>query len=115
MTAGSYDIIVEQYADFQLPIIWQNADGTPINITGYDADMMVRDATEALIYELSKTNGRITLGGTNGVITLNIPNAQTATMPVGTFYYDLVLTDTTGFKTRLLEGAFAVREGDTHP
>jgi hypothetical protein len=109
MSAGLYKILCEQGATFQLPLVWKDASGNPVNVTGWTAQMDVRKTkqSEASIVELSTENGRITLGGDTGQIDLLIPATVTATLDPGAYVYDLdLINEQTVY--RLMEGTFVV-------
>lgn len=108
---------LEQGATFQHKIIWQkeNPVGSdiflPIDLTGYTAKMQVRaKISDPLILELSTANSRITLGGANGEIILNVPATVTDTLVAGKYVYDLELTGPApdSIVTRLIEGQFEI-------
>jgi len=115
MTCGNeYTICCQQYATFSLLVTWQDENGNPVNLTGYNADMQVRlSPGGSLLIELTNSNGRITLGGTAGTINLNIPATQTTSFTPGTYHYDILMTSGAGIATRLLEGTFYVEAGIT--
>ena len=106
--AGTYNITADQGATFTRTITW--TDGTnPINLTGYTARMQVRatiDSTTVAL-ELTTSNGRISLGGSAGTVTLTVP-AATMTLD-GQYVYDLELISGSGVVTRLVQGTFTVR------
>jgi hypothetical protein len=112
--AGQYKFTLEKYASFTVPIVWYQSDGvTPVNITGWTAKLEVKDYTHALlIVTFTTADGSITLGGTNGTITLNMSATATGALQAGYWDYDLVLTGTTQ-SVRLLEGAFEILEAVT--
>ncbi len=106
MAAGRHDFTLEQGATFDELITYKDANGTPVDLTGYVARMQIREKiTDATpVVSLDTTSG-ITLGGTAGTIHLTIPATTTATinMPKGGVY-DLEIESPTGVVTRLLEG-----------
>jgi hypothetical protein len=107
MAAGIYNFICEQGATFTRVINATDGAGDPIDLTGYTARMQVRrdmDATAALI-ELTTENGRISLGGETGEITLTIDADDTSDIP-RPGVYDLELESDSGTVIRLLKGAF---------
>lgn len=109
--AGDYDFTVDQGATFNNVLTWKNSDNTPINLTGYTARMQVRadyDAT-VIVLELTTTNGRITLGGSAGTITLNVAATVMAAVNYGKYVYDIELISSGGVVTRLLMGNFTIR------
>lgn len=87
-----YDIVTDVGATFELPLEWLRPDDSPRDLTGYTANMDVRDANNALVINLSTTNNRILLGGKTGAIVLKITGADMLTVaPSGTngYVYDL--------------------------
>lgn len=111
--AAALDIEIEQGATFQKSLVWKDSTGTPINLTGYTARMMVRlkisDAAPLLTF--TTENGGIALGGALGTIDITglatLTDAiQTTKVLVGV--YDLELVSPTGVVTRLIEGAAVI-------
>jgi len=92
MPAGKYDIEIEQGATYGLVVTVENPDGTPVDLTGMTARMQVRDVSEQVLVELTTENGRISLGGASGKITLSIDAATTADLDRGGVY-DLELVN----------------------
>lgn len=116
MSAGTYNLRVEQYATFNLNILWTDNTGNPVNLTGYSADLRIVDSdgvTDLLTLSTVTPPGGITLGGILGTIILTIPASITALLPINSFKYDLLLTDGSGSKTRLLQGSMDVSAGIT--
>lgn len=108
MKPGRYNYRIVQGDTFQNVPVWKIA-STPVNVTGYSAVMQIRKtATGTLLLELSSTNGRITVGTTDGSFTLYIAPADTSSLPVGDWYYDLQVTAPNGTVTTLLQGGFSV-------
>ena len=110
MSAGIYDFYIEQGATFTQTLIWTDGDGTPVNLTGYSARMQIRPSvtSETIILSLTSNNGRITLGGATGAITLTISAVDSAALDKFSGVYDLELEAANGFVTRLLEGGIAI-------
>ena len=65
------------------------------------------DSSEVLT--LTVANSRVTMGGSNGTIVLEISASDTSSMAVGDGVYDLKLTDSNAKVDRILEGTFSVR------
>ena len=76
--------------------------------------MKVQDINEFQLVEISSGSG-ITLGGSAGTITLEIPVSTTETWTPGLYYYDLVLLSGGGIATQLLTGQFQVTIGISPP
>lgn len=108
---GSLNLTIYQGATFSVTLTW-TTDGSPVNLTGYTADMMVKNGQTDVV-ELSTTNGRIALGGSAGTITLTIDADDTAALTPVHADYDLLLTSGTGVVVPLLAGLVTVRESVT--
>lgn len=112
MAAGTYDFTIEQGASFTREIIWKNNAAVPVpyNLTGFTARMQVRSSitAPAILLELTTENGRVSLGTSNGKITLILTAAETAAFAWITGVYDLEIIDVAGKVTRLLKGTVAV-------
>ena len=46
----------------------------------------------------------------DGTFSISLTDAQTETLKPGKYVYDVIMTDTGGFKTKLLEGDFIVED-----
>jgi len=105
MTAGIYDITIEQGATFTLSATWKDSAGTPVNITDYSARMQVRpnyESEEILVSLVSPAD--ITLGGALGTILATISATATQSLAIQEGVYDLELESAGGVVTRLLQG-----------
>ena len=104
---GRYDMTIWQGATFNRVFTWRV--GTPavnVNLAGFTARMQLRATpnSAATVLELTTSNGRITLGGAAGTVTLTLTATETAALPANQYAYDLELVAGTGEVTRLLEG-----------
>jgi hypothetical protein len=91
-------------------IYYTDAGQTRRDLTGYSADLTIRDEPNGTpLLVLNTTNGGITLGGVNGSIDLLISGTATALIDWTAGVYDLILTAPTGKTYALLWGAFGVR------
>lgn len=79
-----------------------NAAGTPIDLTGRDARMQVRDAFNNIKLDLTTANGKILPLGVTGVIAFHIPAAELALISTQYDYeewrYDLELFNVVGIE-----------------
>lgn len=108
MLAGLLDIEIEQGATFNLEFLYQDEDGTPINLTGMTARMQLRrtfNSPDALL-SLTTENSRITITPLLGKIVLNISATDTATL-TGSGVYDLELVNGS-VVNRILQGSYSV-------
>lgn len=119
---ANYNFCIDQNATLLKVFTWLtqaccNAVGSapaPVDLTGYTANMQIRPFAQStnVLYDASAD---ITLGGPLGTITLEIPASATAGFTWWTGVYDLLLTDPSGFVTRLLSGTVTVCPGVTIP
>ena len=89
MEATEYPLTIEQGSTFQMQFRWK-VDGAIMNLTGATAKMqLLRSYSTPVVFELSNTNSRILLGGSTGIVSLELTPQETASIPAGTFVYDL--------------------------
>jgi hypothetical protein len=120
MTAGTYNITIEQGADWQRILTYKSG-GAAVNLAGYSARMQIRHVASsptvlawfAIASSSSSSEssgspafalGTIALGGSAGTITLDMPASQASMLPAGSHVYDLELISPVGRVTRILEG-----------
>ncbi len=110
MAAGIYDFYIEQGATFYQPLIWKDSNDDPVDVTGYTARMQIRKTVKSsdVLISLTTANGRITLGGAAGTVTLEISAEDTADFEIFCGVYDLELEALDGTVTRLLEGQIEI-------
>jgi len=107
--------------DFYLPIIYMidvPSEGLryPVNITGYSVQMQVRPtvgSTGTPLVDISTALGTILIDGPNGKIELLIPKAVTSLLPVGTWEYDVMVTNVSGWTEQIISGVANVIERTT--
>ena len=109
MPAGIYNIPAEQGATFTRVLTWRDENDALIDLTAYTARMQVRAdyASTTTVLSLTTENGKITLGGAAGTITLLVSAADMAAVSGASFVYDLELVNGATV-TRLVQGNFAV-------
>lgn len=110
MVAGNQQLSIDQSCTFTRTIQWTDSGGTPINLTGYSAHMVIK-WRDGSTYTLDTTGGGITITPLTGTLTLNIPNSTTATFTNLTGQYELRVTSGSGVVTRLLLGGVNVVPG----
>lgn len=102
------DLRVVRGSDAQYDYTWFSG-GVPVDLTGYSATLKAR-ATESLsspavVSLVSPTN--ITLGASGGIV-VTITAAQSAVIPVGTYFYNMLFVDTIGKTFPFMEGKLTV-------
>ncbi len=106
--AALSNIYIDQGSDFQTVISLTDSNGDALNLTGYSALAQIR-----------KTHGSTTIAATfttalttdSGQVTLSLADTVTAAMTSGRYVYDVLLTDGSGDKTRVLEGQAILTPG----
>lgn len=107
--AGSYDMKARQGSTFTETLTIK-IENVPLNITGYSARMMVRPqpSSTTITLDLSTDNGKITLVGSTGTITVNVTASEMDGIAARSYRYDLELVNGATV-IPLLEGAFIVK------
>lgn len=102
MSAGRYDIVIDQGSDFALQFSIKE-DSIPKDITGYSARAQLRKTTKATTVSASFVC--TVLDAANGIIKMELPNSVSAALEEGMYVYDLeIYTANDALVTRLLEG-----------
>lgn len=109
MTPGKYNMVCPQGSTFNQELTY-SINAVNVNLSGYTARMQIRTShtATATLLSLTTENGGITLGGSNGTISLNIAAATTAGFIPKEYIYDLELISGNGTVTRIIEGKFLV-------
>lgn len=124
MAAGKYSFTIEQGATLDFELQYKDANGNPIDLTGYEGTMYIRSAysgsgttylilTSSLgdIYNFTSESAFLSLSGSNGITPTSSGSigvyagwAVTDNLTFsGQAYYDVELTSGS-IRTRLLEG-----------
>ena len=81
-----------------------------VNLTSFTANSSMRKS----YYSSTANNFTATVtGNSNGQITLTMTAAETANLTPGRYVYDLLITDSGGTKSRVIEGIVSVLPGAT--
>ena len=111
MASAVSNLLIYQGADFITDFTIENDNGTMFDLTGYTVACLIKK------HYTSSTSTTVTSAvlnpATAGQIQLSLGNTQTAALKAGRYVYDVVITSTTGQKTRVLEGTVSVLEGVT--
>lgn len=99
--------VCEQGATFHNEFVWENRDGTIIDLSLYTGKMQVRkNYGGVLIVEFNTSDNSLVLDS-SGRITLKLSSAVTRTLPPGKYKYDLELYGPSD-DVRLIEGEFVI-------
>lgn len=112
------DIVILKGATFSVTLYYENGDPpTAVNLSGYTGKLQIRKTaqSEAVIAELSTSNGKMTLGADGSIVLLMSATATEAIAACGgKAVYDLLITQTSdSFKTRLMQGKVIISDGVT--
>ena len=100
------NLFVDQDADFTTTVTVNDSTGSALDLTNYTALGMIRktyQSSTATTFTSSFVSPR-----TTGQITISLTDTQTAALESGRYVYDLVITDASGNKTRVVEGSVTV-------
>lgn len=116
MPAGRYDLVIERGATWLRTFTYEVPKGTPFNLTGYRADMWIKESYDAddkdtLIQLDSDEGGGIVLGGEAGTLEITI-DAEDTLLDIENGVWDLVI-DKDDVRTRILEGNVKIKRGVT--
>ena len=116
MAAGKYSFTIEQGATTNFQVVYKDANGTPINLSGYQARMQIRETKAATTVICSLSSSRdadgtgLNLNGSSGTLPLAsgsigiyISAASSSNFNFDTGVYDLELVSGS-FVTRLMQG-----------
>lgn len=108
-TPATINLIGKQGRTFRQPLTYK-INGTPVDLTGYSAEMQIRPtAGSGTVYATLTEGHGITLGASSWNILIVLTAAQMAAIPVGSSVYDLVLTSGGGEVIDFAEGRFGVK------
>lgn len=119
MAAAKYDFSIEQGTSFRLSLVYKDADGNPVDLTGWCA-RLIWNTTNTTTQIFSSNNSdhsiyRFEIDGINGKLTLLFPSTTTNSFNFSNAKYDLELQspddlyDGGGkYTTRILYGVITI-------
>lgn len=109
-TAGVYNFTIDQDSTYTVTLVYNDGNGNPIDLTGYEAKMQLREKYDSPTAALTLTTGGggIVITGPTGTIDITATDEQTATLDPIFYVYDLDLK-LGGVITRLIQGQVTVR------
>lgn len=107
MTPGNIDFLCPKGSTFSRTLTYK-IDDSPVDLTGYEARLQVREYHYSDEYVLSLTDSSgLSLGGSAGTIDILLDAGTTQGLVPGNYVYDLELV-VGGTVNRLIEGKFTV-------
>lgn len=107
---------VDQNTTFRFQIQYTEDDQvTPIDLTGATAKMQVRDTKggSKLAFTLTSPSGGITIDGPTGLVEIVATPTQTNKLFYPKSSYDIMIIDSNGNKTKILEGFISLSRSVT--
>ena len=106
--AGVTNLTIEKGADFEITVTLNDASGAPIDLTEYIPTGKMRDSyyNNQNVFSIDCSNVE---PPTAGNIKLSLPYTATSMIPLGRYFYDVIITDATNnIVKRVLEGIVIV-------
>lgn len=98
------NLLIDQGATFETTLTLTDDDGNIVDLTNYTGVGQFRKHYTSSTY----TAFNVTLGGSNGTVTLALSANATANVVAGRYVYDVEVTDSGGVITRLFEGIVTI-------
>lgn len=105
--ATKLDLRIDQGSKFTRNIQVNNPNGTPFDLTGYSARMMIRPSVSSatVLLEASTANGRVTINAPGGVVMIDVGADVTSLLTFSAGVYDIeVFTVDPAEVIRIVEG-----------
>ena len=112
MPAAYQDQYLEQGTTFNTQITLDSSNGSAYNLYGFSVSSQAKKSYYSSNVILQFTSS--IYDASNGVIQLTANNYVTANVPAGKMVYDVIITDSSGNVTRVLEGQIFVAPGVTN-
>jgi len=109
MAAGVYNLTIEQGASWQLTLSIDSTAGTDLDIDGYTFSGKM---AKSYYDENPVTMSYSITDGDSGQVVFSLTSSQTENLDSSIEYvYDIDMTDTSDFTTRLLQGRATISPG----
>jgi hypothetical protein len=108
--AAYSELFIEQYADFSTTIDVEDNQGDPIDFSQYSASAQFRKSyysENAYFFDVEFDESVV------GRLHLKMNGPSTGELSPGRYVYDIVVTDSDNYRTRVVEGIVVVTPGAT--
>jgi archaellum component FlaF (FlaF/FlaG flagellin family) len=101
--ASKVNIVIDQGTTFNTTYTINDAQGEPIDFTGYTASSQIRKTyTSSTAYDFTVTMTSL------GQVTLSMTADSTGIITAGRYVYDIEVQDLSGIRSRIVEGLVTV-------
>ena len=109
--AAVKNLYIDQGTDFNAQITIYDDNNAPWDLDGYDGEAKIRKS----YYSSTSVDFTVSFPviRTTGTVILDLTSSQTSTLEQGRYLYDVVLTNSSGKKTRVIEGIVTINAGVT--
>ena len=109
MATPSVNIVIPQGANFSEVFTSTETDGTATNLAGYSGSAKIKKFPSSN----SSTSFNVGITSAVGEVAIALTSGKTTSIKPGRYYYDVVLTSSTGLVSRMVEGMALVTAGIT--
>ena len=105
------NLVINSGSDFSQSFTLEGTNNSPFNLTDYEVDAQMRKwsgSSTAITFETV-----VLFPSTGGRILISLSSADTVNIRPGRYVYDVIITDSSGIKNRVIEGMVLLREGVT--
>lgn len=107
MASRVVNIVIEQGTNFNNTYLVENSNNSPQNLTGYTGVAKISKHPGSA----TKTNFSVNIVGSSGIVSIALTSGATTSLKPGRYVYDVVLSDASNVKTRIVEGTALVTAG----
>lgn len=108
--SGYVELTLEQGSDFNAVLNLTDSSGTALNLTNYSIESQMRKS----YYSSTATDFVMTITSiATGEISMAMSAANTSNLTPGRYVYDVLVTDNSNIKTRIIEGIINVKPSVT--
>ena len=105
------NLVINSGSDFSQSFTLEGTNNSPFNLTGYEVDAQMRKWSGSSTAITFTTY--IEFPSTSGRILISLSSEDTVNIRPGRYVYDVMITDSSGIKNKVIEGMVLVREGVT--
>ena len=109
MAVPAVNIVVEKGTDYEEVFTVNNPDGSPLNLTGYTGASKIRKFPESS----TSTSFNVGIVSTAGQVVVSLANTVSLSLNPGRYYYDVIITSSSGKKTKVVDGMVLVNPSET--